>query len=171
MDEREKKKRNDVHGGNSTVMARGWISVSAILTNVTQKEAAWSSGATKGRHCPLLKLSCPEAVEHEGHRRVAACCRASRVPLANWFAFTPQRASAVPPLARATTGGEGAYINPSAFTLQNHIIHLFTHLSILSLARHCLVHRVTGSMCCLLSSPEIATVRRSLRSLNPFPEI
>ena len=79
----------------------------------------------------------------------------------NWFAFTPQRSHPWPTVAEAASSPEPSRFTPSAaaFTLQNHIIHLFTHLALvlrLSLVtshsfhrytshekRHCLLYRVT----------------------------
>lgn len=112
-------------------MARGQFSidsrsVSAILTNVTHKEAARSNGATKGRHSRGTILS-----RGGGTRRapkggcVLPCQRGSSRKLICVHTLPSLRA------AHATRGDT----SPStAFTLQNHIIHLFTHLSILSLA-------------------------------------
>lgn len=112
-------------------MARGQFSidsrsVSAILTNVTHKEAARSNGATKGRHSRGTILSWGGGTRRAPRGGcVLPCQRGSSRKLICVHTLPSLRA------AHATRGDT----SPStAFTLQNHIIHLFTHLSILSLA-------------------------------------
>lgn len=146
-----------------TVMAPGSInsqgSVSAILTNVTHKEAAWSSGATKGRQRPGTILS-----RGGGTRRapkggcVLPCQRGSTRKLICVHTPASLRRAASGPCNTGDTSPSAIHgIHPS----EPH--HTFIYASLYSSAgRHCLLHRVTGNMCCLLSRPEIATTDHSM---------
>lgn len=112
-------------------MARGHLSidcrsVSAILTNVTHKEAARSQRRDE-RTPQSWNYLVPRQWYTKGTKGgcVLPCQRGSSRKLICVHTLPSLRT------AQATRGDT----SPStAFTLQNHIIHLFTHLSILSLA-------------------------------------
>lgn len=109
----------------SEIFCRRRAAVSTILTNVSHKDPC----AILSRGSVIRRAQRPN-----GSLGVLPSCRQG-VRRANWFAFTPRR------IRRARTQPEALLPPPpsrsrlpSAFTLQNHIIHLFTHLSVLRAA-------------------------------------
>lgn len=143
-----------------SVMARGHLSidsrsVSAILTNVTHKEAARSQRRDE-RTPQSWNYLVPRRWYTKG---TEGWLRAAALPAGFLSQIDLRSHPTEPPHRPCNTGGYITLhgIHPS----EPH--HTFIYASLYSFAgRHCLAHRVTGNMCCLLSRTKIAATNDSM---------